>query len=66
VSYSSYSEDAESNLCLKESTSSSVRSSFLSKGDNYYQLLEAFKETHEWANKLALTNNRLKGLNNCL
>jgi len=36
------------------------------KGNNYYQLLEAFNETHEEANRLALSHNRLKGLNNLL
>jgi len=35
------------------------------KGDNYYQLLVAFKETHE-EDRLALLNNRLKALNNWL
>ena len=29
-------------------------------------LLQAFHETHEEANRLALSNNRLKGLNNWL
>jgi len=29
-------------------------------------LLEAFQETHEEANRLVLSNNRLKGLNNWL
>ena len=53
-------------LCLKSSISSSVSSSSSSKGDNYYQLPEAFKETHEEANKLVLLNNKLKGLNNLL
>jgi len=42
------------------SSSSSV------KGSNYYQLLSAFNETHEEANRLALSYNRLKGLNNWL
>jgi len=36
------------------------------KGNNYYQLLEAFNETHEEANRLALSHNRWKGLNNWL
>jgi len=36
------------------------------KGNNYYQLLEAFNETHEEANRLALSHNRLKGLNKWL
>jgi len=34
--------------------------------ENYSSLLQAFLETHEKANKLALSNNRLKGLNNWL
>nr|AFN88195.1 phytoalexin-deficient 4-2 protein [Phaseolus vulgaris] len=59
-SSNSPSEDAEANLCLKSFISSSVSSSSSSKGDRYYQLLEAFKETHEEANKLVLLNNRLK------
>jgi len=36
------------------------------KGNNYYQLLEAFNETHEEANRLTLSHNQLKGLNNWL
>jgi len=43
-----------------------VISSSSIKGNKYYQLLEAFNETHEEANRLALSNNRLKGLNNRL
>jgi len=43
-----------------------VSSSSSIKGNNYYQLLEAFNETHEKANRLALLNNQLKGLNNWL
>ncbi|XP_068466221.1 uncharacterized protein [Phaseolus vulgaris] len=66
VSSSSSSDDAEANLCLKGSTSSSMSSSSSVKGNNYYQLLEAFNETHEEADRLALSNNRLKGLNNWL
>jgi len=34
--------------------------------ENYSQLLQAFKETHEEANRLALLNNCLKGMNNWL
>jgi len=34
--------------------------------ENYSQLLLAFKETHEEANRLEILNNRLKGLNNWL
>jgi len=66
VSSSSSSEDAEANLCLKASTSSSVSSSSSFKGNNYYQLLVAFNETHEEGNRLVILNNRLKGLNNWL
>jgi len=66
VSSSRSSDDAEANLCLKGSTSSSMSSSSSVKGNNYYQLLEAFNETHEEADRLALPNNRLKGLNNWL
>jgi len=32
--------------------------------ENYSSLLEAFKKTHEEASMLALSNNRLKELNN--
>ena len=50
-----------------DSSSSSSVSSFASLSvENYSQLLQAFKETHEEANQLALSNNRLKGLNNWL
>ena len=66
VSSSSSSDDEEANLCLKASVTSSMSSSSSSKGNNYYQLLYAFNETHEVANRLALFLNRLKGLNNWL
>jgi len=46
-SSNSSSEDAKTNLWLKSSISSSVNSTSSSKGDSYYQLLEAFKETRE-------------------
>jgi len=49
-----------------ESESSSVSSSTSINFQNYSHLLEAFKETHEEASRLALLNNRLKGLNNWL
>jgi len=65
-SSNSSSEDAEANLCLKASISSIVSSNSSTKGDSYYQILEDFKETHEETNKLALKNNKLKGLNNWL
>jgi len=45
---------------------SSVCSCASLKAENYSQLLQAFKETHEEANRLALLNNLLKGLNNWL
>jgi len=47
-------------------SSSSVSSSASLNDENYSQLLQAFKETHEKTNILALLNNRLKGLNNWL
>jgi len=48
------------------SSSSSVSSCASLSAENYSQLLQAFKETHEEANRLVLSNNRLKGLNNWL
>jgi len=68
-SSSSSKEDEEVNLCLMEnekSESSSVSSSSSINVENYSQLLEAFKETHEEANSVVLLNNQLKGLNNWL
>jgi len=62
-------DDEKANLCFmvkEESESSSVSSSSSINVENYSQLLEAFKETHEEANRLALLNNRMKGLNNWL
>jgi len=66
VSSSSSFDDEEAKLCLKASVSSSMSSSSSIKGNKYYQLLETFNETHEEANRLALSLNRLKGLNNWL
>jgi len=66
VSSSSSSDDEEANICLRAYVSSSMSSSSSIKGNKYYQLLEAFNETHEEANRLALSHNRLKGLNNWL
>jgi len=43
-----------------------VDSTSTSKGTTYNQLLNAFYETHDEANRLALSLNRLKGLNNWL
>jgi len=43
-----------------------MSSSSSSKGNNYYQLLDAFNETNEEANWLAFSLNQLKGLNKWL
>jgi len=43
-----------------------VNSNISINSRNYSTLLQAFKDTHEEANRLALSNNRLKGLNNWL
>jgi len=53
-------------MAREESASNNVSISTSTKCDCYYQLLEAFKETHEEANKLTLSNNRLKSKNNWL
>ena len=63
---SSSSSDEEANMCLRASVSSSMSSSSLIKCNNYYQFLEAFNEIHEEANRLVLSHNRLKSLNNWL
>jgi len=60
VSSSSSSDDEEANLCLRAFVSSSVSSSSSIKGNNYYQLLEAFNETQEEVNRLALSVERSK------
>ena len=50
-----------------ESCSSSEVGSFASLNEqNYSELLEAFQETHDEANRLVLSNNRLKKLNSWL
>ena len=57
------------NLCLmarREDDSCSVSSSNSSNSENYGQLLQAFQETHEETNRLALLNNRLKEKNSWL
>ena len=43
------------------SSSSSVSSNASFSAENYSQLLQAFKQTHEEANRFALSNKRLKG-----
>jgi len=53
-------------MAKKVDDSSSVSSSNFSNAENYSQLLQAFQETHEEVNRLALLNNRLKGINNWL
>jgi len=56
-------------VCLmerEEFASNNVSISSSTKCDSYYELLEAFKETHEDANKLTLSNNWLKSKNNWL
>ena len=67
-SSSSLDKREESNLCMMAGYEfdSSVSSSISFTHENYNTLLNAFKETHEEANCLALSNNRLKGLNNWL
>jgi len=57
----------EVNMCLmakEEDDASSVSSCTSLNAENYSQLLQAFKETHEEVNRLALLNNRLKWFNN--
>ena len=59
----SSSADSKMNVCLmarEESASNYVSSSSSTKCDSYYHLLVAFKETHQEANRLTLSNNRLK------
>jgi len=56
-------------LCLmakEESTSSSVSTNSSINDENYYQLLEVFKETREEAYRLTLLNNQFKSKNNWL
>jgi len=62
-------EEIEINLCLmtgRDSEVSSTESSASFNSTNYDTLIHAFQETHEEANKLALSNSRLKGMNNWL
>jgi len=69
TSSSSSQEDVEVNLCLMAGENSEVsngNSSASFNSTNYSSLLHALHKTHEEANKLALSNNRLKGLNNWL
>jgi len=62
-------EDVKANLCLMAGENlelSSENSSTSFNSANYNSLLHVFHETHEEANILALSNNRMKGLNNWL
>jgi len=68
-STSSSHEDVEANLWLmagENSEASTINSNTYFNNTNYNSLLQAFFETHEQANRLALSNNRLKGMNNWL
>jgi len=72
LSSSSSSEDEKANICLvAENDDESCRSSEVSScaslnEQNYSELLKAFQETHDEANRLVLSNNRLKDLNSWL
>jgi len=62
-------EEEEAYMCLmtgQQSEVSSVSSNISMNSENYSTLLQAFKETHEEANGLILSNNQMKGLNNWL
>jgi len=48
----------------ENSEASNINSSTSFNCTNYSSLLQAFFETHEEEKRLALSNNRLKGLNN--
>jgi len=66
---SSLSEEERANICLivedddESCSSSEVSSCAYLNEQNYSELLEAFQETHNEANRLVLSNNRLKELN---
>jgi len=66
-SNSSSNGDVEANLghmAGQNSEVSSMNSGTSFNSENNSSVLQAFLKTHEEANKLALSNNRLKGLNN--
>jgi len=55
--------ETEIEVCLmekEESESNQVSTSSSNKCESYFQLLDAFQETHEEAKRLTLSNNRLK------
>jgi len=65
----SFSSESRKKVCLmtkEESRSNQVSPSSSNNCENYFQLLNAFQETHEEAKRLALLNNRLKSENNKL
>jgi len=69
ITSSSSKEEEEINMCLmakEKSEVSSASSSISLNKENYNILLQVFFETHDEANRLALANNGLKGLNNWL
>jgi len=53
-------------MAKEKSEVSSASSSISLNKENYNILLQVFFETHDEANRLALANNGLKGLNNWL
>jgi len=60
-------EDVEANLCHmvgENSEVSSMNSNTSFNSENCSSLLQAFLETHEEVKKLALSNNKFKGLSN--
>ena len=68
-SSSSSQEDNKANQCFmteKDSEVSSENSSTSCNSTNYSSLLQAFHETYELANRLTVSNKRLKGMNNWL
>jgi len=54
------------NLCFMARREDDSRSVSSSNSENYGQFLQAFQETHEEANRLALLNNQLKEKNSWL
>ena len=53
-------------MAREESASNNVCTSSSTECDSYYQLLEAFKKTHDESNRLTLSRNWLKSNNNWL
>ncbi|XP_068486637.1 uncharacterized protein [Phaseolus vulgaris] len=66
---SSSTESEESNLCFMVKDEGSISDSvseFSMESDNYDQLLAAFKESHDEANRLAIICSKLQKVNNVL